>query len=71
MTEYETNSLEKLEKSIADTKAELNNLLTLGQKPSDELLTKLQRDEEQLIAVGKAAEFAALRLIAVQQGASV
>ena len=67
--EKQIGAYAKLTQSISDAKEEINNLLAAGKTPSDALLTKLQKEEEQLIAVGKAAEFAALRLVAVQQGA--
>lgn len=64
----QVGAYQKLTQSISDTREQINNLLAAGQQPSTALSEKLQKDEEQLIAVGKAAEFAALRLIAVQQG---
>lgn len=58
----------KLQQSISDTKEKINDLLAEGKQPSNELLTKLQNDEAQLKAVAKAAEFAALKLVALNQG---
>jgi len=66
--EEQPGAYQKLSQSISDTKEEINNLLAAGQRPSDTLMTQLQEQEKQLYEVGKAAEFAALRLIAVQQG---
>lgn len=60
---------EKLTSRISEAKNQINDLLAAGQQPTTELLTQLQKDEDQLIAVGKAAEFAALKLVAMQQGA--
>jgi len=64
----QVGAYQKLTQSISDAKEEINNLLAAGKTPSTALLTQLQKDEAQLIAVGKAAEFAALRLVAQQQG---
>lgn len=64
----QVGAYEKLTKSISDSKEKINNVLALGQTPSNELLQKLSDDEQKLIDIGKAAEFAAQKLIAMKMG---